>query len=189
MIRTSSILFWFGMTIIASLALYRTSNRVHEMNMELRDINTAINAEQQNLHVLKAEWVYLANPARIEAAAKKHLATRPTSPQQITALNTLPEALPSRSEAVASVAVTGMPIATIKSTFKSTLTAMLPRSIAMVTSKHKDKVAAPIAVASADTGHINDHMIMQHTASAQPLPGSNQPDSIGSLLNDLGANQ
>jgi cell division protein FtsL len=175
MIRTSSVLFWLGLTLIASLALYRTSDRVHELNVQLRDINAAIEAEQQSIHVLKAEWVYLANPARVEAAAHKHLALRPTSPQQVTPLDSLAEVLPTRSEAMASVAISGTPIANIK----STLEPMPPRAVAVI-AKHKSAVT----VASADSGHINDHMNMQRTASAAPLP-----DSIGTLITELGAHQ
>jgi cell division protein FtsL len=177
MIRTSSVLFWFSLIIIASLALYRTSDRVHELNTQLRQVNADIESEQQSIHVLKAEWVYLANPARVEAAAHKHLALRPTSPQQVTALNTLSEVLPTRSEAMASVAISGTPIANIRSNMEPMPTR--PTTVA-VAAKH----AAPIAVASVDTGHINDRMIMQRTASAAPTS-----DSIGSLITELGANQ
>jgi cell division protein FtsL len=170
MIRTSQILFWFGLTIAASLALYHTSDRVQELDQQLRGITTAIEAEQQSIHVLKAEWVYLANPARIEATAKKHLALRPTSPQQITRMEDLAEIAPTRHEAMASVAVNATPMANIHTSL-----ALPPHVIPEP--KHK----ATIAVASVDTGHINEHMIMQRTASAQPLP-----DSIGSLITELG---
>jgi cell division protein FtsL len=173
MTRASSVPFWFGLMIVASLALYRTSDRVHELNAQLRTINSAIEAEQQSIHVLKAEWVYLANPARIEAAAHKHLALRPTSPQQVTDIGSLSEVLPTRSEAMAAVAISGTPIANIKSTMEP----MRPVTVAAVT-KHK---APTVTVASADTGHINDHMIMQRTASAAPVR-----DSIGSLITELG---
>jgi cell division protein FtsL len=178
MIRTSSVLFWFGLVIIASLALYRTSDRVHELNARLREVNTAIENEQQSIHVLKAEWVYLANPARVEAAAHKHLALRPTSPQQVTELSSLSEVLPTRSEAMASVAISGTPIANIKSSLEP-----MPTRVATIAvgAKH---AKAPITVASADTGHINDHMIMQRTASAAP-----SPDSIGNLITELGEHQ
>ena len=172
MIRTSSVLFWFGLIIVASLALYRTSDRVHELNLQLHDINTSIEEEQKSIHVLKAEWVYLANPARIEAAAQKHLALRPTSPQQVAQMDSLAEILPTRSEAMASVAISGTPIANIK----TSLEPMAPRVVA-VNALHK----LHPTVTAADTTHINDHMTMERTASAQPLP-----DSIGALINELG---
>jgi cell division protein FtsL len=170
MIRTSQVLFWFGLTIAASLALYHTSDRVHDLSQQLREINASIDAEQQSIHVLKAEWVYLANPARVESTAKKYLALRPTSPQQVTRIDDLAEIVPTRKEAMTSVAVSATPIANIRTSL-----AMPPRTVPLP--KHK----ATITVAAVDSGHINDHMIMQRTASAQPLP-----DSIGAMLNELG---
>jgi len=185
MIRTSSVLFWFALTIIASLALYRTSDRVHELNMQLQSINAAIEAEQQSLHVLKAEWVYLSNPARIEVAAHKHLSSRPTSPQQVTQLADLGEVLPTRSEAMASVAIDGRPIANIKSNL-SPLPSHAVAVAALIKREGKSpgKATKPVNVAVADTGHINETMHMQRTASAAPLH-----DSIGALITELGQQQ
>ncbi len=160
MIRVSRILFWFGLTLAASLMLYQTSDRVHELDQELRNVNTAIEQEQQSLHVLKAEWVYLANPTRVETLTKKYLALRPTGTQKIIRLADLDVLLPSRSEAVARVAVTSTPIASIN------------------TGK---RPAVQMASSHDNSGHINDHMIMQRTASAQPLP-----NSIGTLIAELG---
>jgi cell division protein FtsL len=162
MIRASSVLFWFGLVIVASLALYRTSDQVHALDLQMRDLSAAIDSERQSIHVLKAEWVYLANPARVEAAAKKHLALRPTAPAQVVSLKSLDEALPTRTEAMSSVSVSTAPIANVK-------TSLAPMPIA------KPKIVAV-------DDHINDHIVIQHTASAQ---GS--LDSIGALLAELGA--
>ncbi len=41
--------------------------------------------------------------------------------------------------------------------------------------------AHKIAVAAANDGHINDHMVIQRTASAQPA------DTIGALIDGLGS--
>lgn len=166
MIRASSVLFWFGLTIVASLALYHTSDRVHELDQQLHDLNASIDSEQQSIHVLRAEWGYLANPARVEAEAKRHLiAMRPTAPQQVVSLNNLAEILPTRQEAMASVSVTTTPIATIKTSL-----AVSPRPYPLP--RHKLGVIA-------DSGHLRNYMIMQRTASVQPL------DSIGALLDTL----
>ena len=56
MIRTPSILFWFGLIIAASIALYRTSDRVQELNTQLHTLDASIDSEQESIHVLKAEW-------------------------------------------------------------------------------------------------------------------------------------
>jgi cell division protein FtsL len=164
MIRASSVLFWFGLVIVTSLALYRTSDQVHALNLQLRDINTSIDSERQGIHVLKAEWVYLANPARVETAAKKHLALRPTTASQVVSLKSLAEALPTRTEAMGSVSVNATPLATVKTSL-----ALPPVPIA------KPKIVAV-------NDHINDHVTLRHTAS------SSASDTIGALLAELGSN-
>jgi len=175
--RTPTILFWFSLIIITSIGLYRTSNRVQELNQQLHNINAAIDAEKQSLHVLKAEWVYLANPARIETASRRHLALRPSTPKQVATMDTLSEVLPTRTEAMQSVAVNATPMANVKTTLAS-----LPPSTPTITVDHANKhLTKPVTVASVDSGHLRDHMVIQRTASAEPLPG----DSIGALIGRL----
>lgn len=93
MTRATSVLFWFALTILVSIALYDTSYRVQNLRHEVTQLNAQIEDERRNIHVLKAEWVYLANPSRIEAAARKYLALQPTAPRQIISLQDLPEVL------------------------------------------------------------------------------------------------
>lgn len=171
MIRTSSLLFWLGLIVAASLALYRTSDRAHQLDNQLRSLSTQIESEQKSIHVLRAEWVYLANPARIEVTAKRYLAMRPTVPRQIVSLDTLSEIIPTRKEAMGSTSISAMPLANVK----TSLAAVAPRS-----AKRKVTVAA-----IEEAGHINERMVMQHTASAQSA-GS---DSIGALITRLGGTQ
>lgn len=175
MIRTSSALFWFGLVILASIGLYRTSDRVQELNHKLTNLNTAIEAEQQSIHVLKAEWVYLSNPERIKTLADRHLALRATSPQQIISLGTMADFLPTRHDAMVAVAVTNTPIPNIR----TNLSAVLPPQPQHLASVHAK--TSNIQVASFDTGHITDHMTIRRTASAQ------QPsfDQIGTLISQL----
>ncbi|MDP9128443.1 MAG: hypothetical protein M3N08_09325 [Pseudomonadota bacterium] len=169
MIRASSTLFWFSMAIIASLAFYRTNDNVQALELKLRSLNAAIENEQRTIHVLKAEWVYLANPTRVEAEAHKHLALRPTAPRQVAPLNDLAEILPTHDESAVALAVNSTPIATIKTSLAP------PRRLAKV------KSHGAMAVASVDTGHINEHMILQHNS----VPASADP--IGSLITELGS--
>ncbi len=171
MTRASSVLFWFSLAIVASVAFYHTSDGVQSLEKQLRTLNASIEAEQKSIHVLNAEWVYLANPARVEIEAHKHLALRPTAPQQVARMDDMAELFPTRGEAMASVAVNATPMANIKTSLTP------PAQHASNTPK-----ARPVmAVASADTGHINEHMMMQHNA---PAPAA--PDAIGSLIHELG---
>lgn len=109
--RASCILFWFCLTLAVSLGLYRTSYRVDSLSHNLRSLNAQIEAEQRNIHVLKAEWVFLANPSRIEGAARKHLDLEPTKTAQIASLRKLSSLLPTRRETIAVAAAKPHPAA------------------------------------------------------------------------------
>lgn len=165
MIRFSSILFWSTLTIAASVGLYHTSYRVHELSQQLHDLNASIEAEQRNIHVLKAEWVYLSNPAKIEQAARKYLSLHPAALQQIAKLDHLPEILPATAESTADVSVTNSPLASL----------MAPAPVAIA--------SAPQRIAGGDDhAHINTRMIIQHSANASLATGHN-----GMLLANFGA--
>ncbi len=101
MTRASCILFWFSLALIISVGLYHTSYHVDGLAHELSALNTKIKTEQQNIHILKAEWVFLANPSRIENVARKHLALEPTKTNQIASLKKLSRLLPTHREAMA----------------------------------------------------------------------------------------
>ena len=174
MTRTPSLLFWFGLIITASIALYHTSDRVQELNRQLHALNAQIDTEQQNIHVLNAEWAYLASPERVQAAAKKFLALRPTAAKQIVAMNDLDETLAERHHrtiAQASLAVAeAPPVASIKTSY------VVPAPHVLSLPRHK---SSAVATAATDTEHVNDHVTIRRTASVQTQ------DSIGSLITQL----
>ncbi|MBV8061854.1 MAG: hypothetical protein JO126_00315 [Alphaproteobacteria bacterium] len=191
MIRTTSALLWFGLIIAASVGLYRTSDHVQELDRHLRSVNAEIDAEQESIHVLNAEWSYLTNPARIEGLAKRHLALRPSTTTQIASIDHLLDTLPTRSDALAHVAVNSTPIANV--------TAPLPPAPHITPTKvvelqresveHEQpqkslKTASALKLAVADNAPYGSHMNMQRTASAAPTP-----DTIGALLDRLDSNQ
>ncbi|NTU76498.1 MAG: hypothetical protein HGA90_01545 [Alphaproteobacteria bacterium] len=146
MSRASTILFWFTLTIGVSLALYGTSNHVQTLSSQLRGLNAQIEAEQRNIHVLKAEWVYLANPARIEMAARKYLAMHPTAVKQIASLENLPDILPAH----------GQPTLLAKAEKPAVAKAHQPPS---------SKVAA-----AGDSRYINNRMTFQPSTTAPATP-------------------
>jgi hypothetical protein len=186
----SSFMFWLTMTILASVMLYHTSDQVQELEQKLHNLNGQIESEQQSLHVLKAEWVYLANPARVEAESLRHLGLQPTAPRRVAALQDMSGLLPLHSGTevvpaietaevqapapvtVASAASTPAPIAT-----KAPIEARVVQAI----HNKRDRV-----IAALNTGHINDHMIMQHATSSAGVGAST--DRIGALIGTLGLN-
>jgi len=175
----SSFLFWLGLTIAASLMLYHTSDRVHELDQEMHTLNSQIEAEQQSLHVLNAEWVYLANPARIEAEAHRHLELQPTAPRRVTALQDIASLLPVQNgleptQQIQTAQATPAPTPVVKSV-EDKIVAELSTARA-TTHSARDRV-----VAALNSRHINDHMVMQHTAAVVP-----STDQIGALIGTLG---
>jgi len=66
-----------GITIFLALALsigvFRITYQVDEMERELKSLNKEILQEQETIHILKAEWSYLNDPARLEDLARRHL--------------------------------------------------------------------------------------------------------------------
>ena len=99
--RTSTILFWFSITLMLSLGLYHTSYRVDRLTKTLQGLNMQITNEQRDIHILKAEWVYLSSPVRIEQAARKHLSLQPTKTEQISSLTKLATRLVAQKEDIA----------------------------------------------------------------------------------------
>ena len=127
------------LVVLVSGLLYRTSYSVQAMEQKLDSMNHEIIAEQENIHVLKAEWSYLNDPARLEALAKKYLALQPVQTAQIIAMNNLPSKLP----------VHGAP--------ESAPTAQIIASAASAHEAKTAKVAAKdkVLVAMADTPKAN----------------------------------
>ena len=168
MIRASQILFWFGLSIAASLALYHTSDRTRDLENQLRNLDVAIDNEHENIHVLDAEWVYLANPARVEAEAKKHLALRPTPPKDVILLTALDDALPTHAERMGSASISSTPIASVEASYIPEPPPLPARKIAAI----------------ADYGHINNRMMI----GSKPTRTANAAaaDQIGTLINRLG---
>jgi len=144
MTRASMILFWFSLTILVSLGLYHTSYRVEELGQNLRTLNRDIEAEQRSIHVLKAEYVFLTDPSRIEEVSRKHLALQPTKPMQIASLNKLKYLVPTRMEAMSGTVIRSSPIASLNPGM----------------AHHKPQ---PVAE---ETGRVNTRLIIRKAASA-----------------------
>jgi len=64
---------WFGLTSVAGVALFNITFEVEQLQDELNRLNKQILQEQKSVHVLRAEWSYLARPERIEALAERLL--------------------------------------------------------------------------------------------------------------------
>lgn len=107
MIRLGN-LFWVALAGTLGYGLYHLKHEVKALEDELFRLNRQVLAEQQAIHVLRAEWSYINQPQRLQSLVQRHLDLQPTKPAQIGTLATLP-ARP--AEAPASVAADSSPAA------------------------------------------------------------------------------
>jgi hypothetical protein len=97
-------MFWIALAGCVGFGLYHLKNEVQAQEDQLFRVNRTILAEQETIHVLRAEWSYLNQPARLQALASRHLELQPTKPAQLGTIATLPPLQPeSGSPALAAV--------------------------------------------------------------------------------------
>lgn len=76
-----------------SLGLYIVKHGVIELENRLTQVNREIARDQRAIHVLKAEWSFLNEPARVRDLAERHLGMSPAVGGQFGALIALPARL------------------------------------------------------------------------------------------------
>ncbi len=89
MIRLSN-LVWVALAVVVGFGLFQLKHQVQELEDEMFRLNRAILAEQQAIHVLKAEWSYINQPQRLQSLASRHLDLQPMKPTQLGTLADLP---------------------------------------------------------------------------------------------------
>ncbi len=82
MVRPALIL-WIGLPAIMTIALLLVSYEVKQLENQLVNIESQRMAQQEEIHVLHAEWSYLNEPKRLAIRAENYLSLRPISPEQI----------------------------------------------------------------------------------------------------------
>lgn len=65
--------FWSVLAALVGFGLFHVKYQVQTLEDRLAKVNRAIVREQEQIHVLRAEWSYLDRPERIEQLAKKYL--------------------------------------------------------------------------------------------------------------------
>lgn len=73
-----------------SLALFALKYQVQDLEDELVKLNRTIFADQEAIHVLKAEWSHLNDPRRLRSLARRHLGMKPVTPDQLATIADLP---------------------------------------------------------------------------------------------------
>ncbi len=106
LMRGRSTFLWLALAIIVGFGLFHVKYQVQDLEEELARLNAAILKEQQQIHVLRAEWSYLNTPSRLEELAARHLDLGPVETAQIGSVSSLPWRPAFRSRAAP--AATGM---------------------------------------------------------------------------------
>jgi cell division protein FtsL len=92
--------FTLFVAALMGVALYYLKYRVTELENELTRLNQEILADQQAVHVLRAEWSFLNDTSRLRTLAEEHLGMAPVTPGQFAS----PEEIPTRGLAEGSPA-------------------------------------------------------------------------------------
>lgn len=89
MIRLVTML-WMVLVLGGGVGLYLLKHEVQAMEAKLSETRRQTYADQQAIHVLKAEWTYLNDPVRLKALAERHLGMEPMSATQVAMISDLP---------------------------------------------------------------------------------------------------
>ena len=109
-------ILWACVAACIGVGLFFVKHEVKDQERRLNALNTEIQRNQETIHVLRAEWSYLNDPARLRALSEKHLGMHPVMPNQVATLdgimrngvpsaNMLASAAPVRPSAQAPTAV------------------------------------------------------------------------------------
>lgn len=75
---------------VVGIGLFFVKHDVKEQEARLAELNQEIQANQEAIHVLKAEWSYLNDPTRLRGLSEKFLSMKVMGPSQIATLDSLP---------------------------------------------------------------------------------------------------
>jgi cell division protein FtsL len=90
---------WSIVAILAAVIVFQIKYAVQELEVELAEVNSQIVADQEAIHVLRAEWSYLNQPQRISDLAERYLGMDPAVEPQLVSYQDLGD-LPLRLEGV-----------------------------------------------------------------------------------------
>ncbi|MFD2263584.1 hypothetical protein ACFSM5_11850 [Lacibacterium aquatile] len=96
---------WILMVAGVGGFVYQLKYEVARQEKQLSRVNKTIIDDQEVIHVLKAEWSYLNQPAQLDAAARQHLGLEPIKGAQFATV----DKLPTKQQAAEPLPVAGKP--------------------------------------------------------------------------------
>ncbi|MGE0653913.1 MAG: cell division protein FtsL [Alphaproteobacteria bacterium] len=88
--RGRATLFWIALVAAVGFGLFHVKYKVQALEEDMARLNSSIVHEQEQLHVLRAEWAYLNRPERLEDLNRRLLGLGPMAPAQIGTTDDLP---------------------------------------------------------------------------------------------------
>lgn len=89
MIRPTSLIL-LALSAAAGGALFHVSYEVSALEEELAQLNRQISDDREAIHVLRAEWSFLNQPARIEELSRRYLDLVPLTGDQFATPDSVP---------------------------------------------------------------------------------------------------
>ena len=82
---------WLLIGGLLAAFVFAVAEDVERQEATLRALEREILKEQRALHILKAEWSYLNQPARLGELAERHLDYAPLPPERLVTFDQLPQ--------------------------------------------------------------------------------------------------
>jgi len=89
MIRLGSVL-WMFLAGLSGYAMFQVKYEVAQLDDQLVRIHRETAANQESIHVLRAEWAFLTQPKRLDDLSKRYLALSPIGTAKLGALDATP---------------------------------------------------------------------------------------------------
>ena len=79
-------ILWACLAACIGVGLFYVKHEVKDQEHRLTELTAEIQRNQETIHVLRAEWSYLNDPARLRELSEKHLGMHPVMPAQVATL-------------------------------------------------------------------------------------------------------
>jgi len=169
MIRFASLL-WLALVAVTGFATFKVKYAVQDIEEELNKVRRQTIAEQQEIHVLRAEWTALTQPERLADLNRRFLSLAAVTPKQLQRkIDEIPLRLVPEPEPVIAAAPAPEP-ATAPATAVAAATPVAAAPVAAAPVPPDVVVGATAAVGAATPPSGMPKIQLIATAEAAPLP-------------------
>ncbi|MDO4162095.1 MAG: hypothetical protein Q4D80_03705 [Pseudomonadota bacterium] len=82
-IKTAMVVLWLTFFLFLAVGSSVLKNRVQDLERRLANINSSIQKDINDIHILKAEWSLYNTPDRLQKLAYEQLSLEKAKPEQI----------------------------------------------------------------------------------------------------------